>query len=56
LLDRSIARNPGEERIPDGSGGHLFAATGEEHARNHAAWREIRARKVAAEKAGAAPP
>jgi UPF0755 protein len=42
--------------VADGSGGHLFAATGEEHARNHAAWREIRARKVAAEKAGAAPP
>lgn len=39
--------------VADGSGGHLFARTSEEHARNHAAWREIRARKVAEEQAAA---
>ncbi len=32
--------------VADGSGGHIFATTLEEHQRNHAAWREIRKRTL----------
>jgi UPF0755 protein len=43
--------------VADGTGGHVFAATGEEHARNHAKWREIRRqRDEAAQKAAGARP
>lgn len=31
--------------VADGSGGHVFATTLEEHQKNHAAWRKIRAMK-----------
>ena len=32
--------------VADGSGGHIFANTLEEHNRNHARWREIRAQRA----------
>lgn len=35
--------------VADGTGGHVFAETGAEHARNHAAWREIRKARDAAQ-------
>jgi UPF0755 protein len=42
--------NPGETQalyfVADGTGGHIFSNTLEEHNRNHARWREIRAQRL----------
>jgi UPF0755 protein len=42
--------------VADGTGGHIFAETLEEHNRNHARWREIRAQRAAEQASGAAQP
>lgn len=40
--------------VADGTGGHAFASTLEEHNRNVGAWRKIEAQKIVAERAAAA--
>jgi UPF0755 protein len=40
--------------VADGTGGHVFGRTNAEHEANHARWREIRAQRLAAERAEAA--
>lgn len=40
--------------VADGSGGHVFASSLDEHNRNVAAWRKVEAQRIAAERAAAA--
>jgi UPF0755 protein len=42
--------------VADGTGGHIFANTLDEHNRNHARWREIRAQRAAQQASGAVQP